>query len=743
MTETGLSLGTPHYMSPEQATAEKDIGARSDVYSLASVLYEMLAGQPPHLGGSAQQIIMKIITENARPVTELRKSVPPHIADALATALEKLPADRFASASEFAAALQGAQSSVSARGRRQLQSQPAWLRDRRSQIALVSVGALLLFAGVSALRARSGSSSEARPSPVMARLGFASGDRIAGRSFDDTQNAERPSHIAFAISPDGSTLVYTGERAGVHQLFIRPLSGETDTPIAGTEEGESPFFSPDGSTIAFWANAHLMRVPLAGGTPTQIADVGRIRGADWYGDQIVVGDDQGLILFTATGTSKPDTIAPHGAALPRFLPGGKVILFSQQSGWDAQHRRLAVITIADKKIRSLIDDASDGRLVNTGHLVFARAGTMMAVPFDARRLEVTGTPVVVATDVMHAVNATNTEAMTGTMQAVVSAQGHLLYLTGGITPDRVRQIVSLDRQGHGGPLTATGVRPFFALNISPDQTKIAVSLVGWKRVLYVFDLVRGTGLSLSDPGLQLWPLWSLDGRRIVHQGIVHDKSSVVWSPADGTRPAEPLIKDDVLQGAPLFWSPDGSELFARIGNVGHSGLIAHNLRTGQTRTIGNLPPDVDWATLSPDGKWLAYSATDAGTQKREVYVQPFPALDRKWKVSSNGGGASKWTKDGAELLYTTVVGKDSTGLDLTSMSAVAITYQPEFSAEPARELFRYAFGNTTGVRSWDATADGSRFLLITGSRTHSPPGELRFVANWTTELQRLSTQRTR
>jgi eukaryotic-like serine/threonine-protein kinase len=740
MTETGLSLGTPHYMSPEQATAEKDIGARSDIYSLASVLYEMLAGQPPHLGGSAQQIIMKIITEAPRPVTELRKSVPPHIADALATALEKLPADRFTSASEFAVALQGVLTSVSARARRQLQPQRRWLRDRRSQVALVSLAALALFAGVSEVRMRGGVAPTA---PVKARLAFAPGDRIAGSLSDDSWNGERPSHTAFAISPDGSTLVYAGERAGVRQLFVRLLTGETATPLAGTEGGESPFISPDGSTVAYWVKGHLMRVPLAGGAPAQIAEVERnIRGGDWYGDRIVVGNTEGLIMLSAAGTSKPDTITDRGGSLPRFLPGGKAIIFSQQTGWNSEHRRLEVLTIASGERKQLIDDASDGRYLSTGHIVFARAGTMMAVPFDARRLEITGTPVVVVSDIMHAINGTNTGAMTGAMQAAVSSQGHLLYLAGGITPDRQRQIISLDRQGHATPLAAAGVRPFFALRLSPDETKIAVSVVGWHRLTYVFDLVRSTGQSLPDPGPQLWPLWSHDARRILRTGIVNDSAAIVWSPADGSRPAEPLISGKVLTGAPSFWSMDGSELFARRGSTGNSSLVAHNLKTGQTRSIGNLPQDADFATLSPDGKWLAYSATETGTQQREVYVQPWPALDRKWKVSRDGGWTAKWTKHGSELLYTKSLGEDTTGQGVTSMLSVALQFEPDYSAQLPKELFRYNFGTTTGTRSWDATGDGSRILVIAGPLMRAPPGDLLFVANWATELQRLVPRKT-
>jgi eukaryotic-like serine/threonine-protein kinase len=745
MTETGLSLGTPHYMSPEQATAEKDIGARSDIYSLASVLYEMLAGQPPHLGGSAQQIIMKIITEVARPVTQLRKSVPQHVEDALATALEKLPADRFASAREFAEALQGTHTARGTVNARRRAPTTPWVHDRRSQI---SIGAILLFAvlaAASSVRTFTGRETRANEQPVMTRLSFAPGDRIAASKVDKRANGSRPSRSAFAVSPDGNTLVYVGERNGVNQLFVRSLNSETAAPIAGTEDAESPCFSPDGKAVAYWVAGRLMRVPLTGGAPTQIALVNSLRGMDWMDDRIAVGDvGGGIIVLSVTGTAKPDTVVPAGATLPRFISGGNALLFTQRirGRRGLLDTKLEVISIDRRDRKILIDDAADGRYVNTGHLVFARAGTMMAVAFDERRLLVKGGAVVVLSDVMQAVNGTNTDVQTSVMQAVVTAQGHLLYFTGGVTPDRERQLVWRDRQGRATPITAAGKHPFFALRFSPDETKVAASITGLQKVLYVFDLARNTGQTLTDPGAQMWPIWTPDGRRIVRTGLVHDKSALVWSLADGSRPAESLVKDKVVAGAPTFWSPDGSEVFVRIGNVGTTKLQAINMATGATRTIANLPSDVDYATVSPDYKWLAYTSADPSIGRPEVYVQPWPALDRKWKISEGGGHVPKWTKGGKELLYGQSAGTDSAGQTQTRMWAVAIQYQPDFSPGPPQPLFTATFASTTGVRSFDVTADGSKFLMMEGPPQRAPTGDLHLVMNWTADLKRLAKQGT-
>ncbi|HEX6943983.1 MAG TPA: protein kinase, partial [Gemmatimonadaceae bacterium] len=286
MTETGLSLGTPHYMSPEQATADKEISARSDVYSLASVLYEMLAGQPPHLGGSAQQVIMKIIAETPQNVTVLRKSVPPNVAAALARALEKVPADRFESAKAFAEALGNPRFTVLGSP-----AATAAMRDGPWKFRFYAAAVIaLLLAGVATAAKLSSPSGTADTPSMHLRLFFPPGDRLAAPENDDLRNADRPSRTAFAFTPDGQSLVYSGLRDGTPQLFLRPLTGEIATPIAGTEGGESPFFSPDGASLGFWASGSLRRVSLRGGPPTDITRIPRITGASWSeDDRIVVG----------------------------------------------------------------------------------------------------------------------------------------------------------------------------------------------------------------------------------------------------------------------------------------------------------------------------------------------------------------------------------------------------------------------------------------------------------------------
>jgi Tol biopolymer transport system component/tRNA A-37 threonylcarbamoyl transferase component Bud32 len=737
MTETGMSLGTPTYMSPEQAMGERVLDARTDIYALGCVTYEMLVGDPPFLGSTAQAIVAKVMTEKPAPPSRARDTIPIAVEDAVLTALEKLPADRFASAADFAAALKGGGTAAVGRGsRRDALTTTSWARDPRSRIALGALLLLFVLAITLRLRRAPVAGSEEQP-PMLGRLSLAPGERVAASKLDLVANAQRPSRTAFAFSPDGKAVVFVGTRDSVPQLFLRALAAETATPIPGTEGAESPFFAPDGRSIGYWANGKLMRVPPSGGLPTEITTITRIAGASWTeDDRIVVGAQfAGLVMLSATGTAPPDTIAADGW-FPQFLPGGKALLLTTRSQTSASGFRIELLTMATKTRATVIEDGSDARYVPTGHLIFARNGGMLAAPFDVRRLKLTASPAIVLPEVMVAVNGNNIGSQTGAMQVAISPLGHLLYLTGGPTPDRSRQLVSIDRSGRETPIIEAGTRPFFAVRLSPDESHVAVTLVGLVTALYVFDLARKDGQMITDPGRQLWPLWSRDGKRILRSGLAGDSSAMVSGPADGSRKAESLVPGKLVQGGPAFWSTDGTELFTQRSTT--SGLQAVALADGATRKIENTPDSATAFDLSPDGKWIVYGAPEAGGSGNQIFVQPWPKLDRKWKISTTGGTAPHWTRNGQEIVYSRGVGTDSLGQPISQMIGVTVTLSPDFSSQPPHPLFTAAFGNTTPLRSYDVTADGSRFFVITGSRAHAPPGELRLLFNWFSTLRELT-----
>ena len=301
MTETGLSLGTPHYMSPEQATAEKDISARSDVYSLASVLFEMLAGQPPHVGGSAQQIIMKIITETPQAVTALRKSVPPNVAAAVAKALEKLPADRFASAAEFAAALQNPAFTATLEGGGAARhSVPLSRRPALIAVLATTTISFAVLAGWALLRP----GQVADVTPVRFTIPVPTGYLMRE---DETPN--------IALSPDGRTLVY----ATAGMLHSRSLGSEASEPLPGTEKAFSPFFSPDGLFIAFSQGNAIQRISIRGGPVTRVTGVSTF-GADWAEDGSIVHSTRGALWRTAVHGGLAKQLTTLGAGESCFFP---------------------------------------------------------------------------------------------------------------------------------------------------------------------------------------------------------------------------------------------------------------------------------------------------------------------------------------------------------------------------------------------------------------------------------------
>ena len=459
MTETGLSLGTPHYMSPEQATAEKEITARSDVYSLGSVLYEMLTGSPPYTGANAQQIIMKIITEPAEAVTKYRKSVPANVAAAVAKSLEKLPADRFESAKAFAEALvnpaygNGGGATVIA-GARSVSP-----RSRRATVVTWALTALAI--GVAALGGWA-----LRQPPALQVVRFPA----------PLASGQRPSDFAdlsIALSPDGSRLAYVAIDSSTARpmLYLRSLDQLTAIAIPGTEDAAAPFFSPDGLWIGFvTASGDIKKVSASGGPVSRLA-TGAERGStpSW-------GDDHGIV-YHALGV--PTRVADAGGApaplvdstnrdlrgvAPFVLPGGRAMLWTQcgyRTGCDGD---LAVLDLTSRKSTVLVPGATRGWYLPSGHLVYAtRQGELFALTFDLPSLKVTSAPVSVLDGIQVSGRFTQ-PAVT------LSASGSLAFVPGGPTISG-NTIVHVDRSGRAEPIVS---KPgaYQALRLSPDGRRV-------------------------------------------------------------------------------------------------------------------------------------------------------------------------------------------------------------------------------------------------------------------------------
>ena len=701
LTETGLSLGTPHYMSPEQATAEKEISARSDVYSLASVTYEMLAGEPPHTGNSAQQIVMKIIADTSRPVTELRKAVPAHVSLALAQALEKIPADRFASAADFAAALEGRLAPRS--GAKQAQAANRDARWRGVAIGASITAVVLAALAVTALYVDDESPGGGRQRIEMAfRMSLGTSDRTR-----------------VTISPDGRKILQSvNDSTGGMHLAIRDLGSTALLHIPGTEGALDPVFSPDGASIAYNGDGKLRRIPIGGGPSTVLAD-SLISGAHWGEGGTLLYTQSGMGLARVSEAGGPsellttlDTARREFAHwYPQLLPGGRAAIFNSFSTPFARSR-IEAVDLSSRKRTVLVDGAVFARYVPSGHLLFVRDGAIFAVRFDPKRLRVLGTAVAVVDDLAW----TPTE---GTGGFEVSENGTLVYLKASEwTVDR--RVIWTDRAGSETPaIPEAGA--WAEPRLSPDGRWIALTRKAPAWQVWLFDINRRVLTQLTrSQGVSFNAVWMPDSRSVIHtvETPVYDLHR---TPIDGSAPD--TVRASRFDKLATSVSPDGKRI-AYAETLNSDRLMTAPFGSGDPIAVGPSETSQRNAAFSPDERWMAYEEFSASGQS-EVFVRSVGAGGRR-QVSANGGSQSRWTRGGRELIYRK--GDAIIAVAFNPATGEAGTPVTLFSKADAGRL---ANSRTVG---YDVSADGSRFLLITPiERLDAQPTVV--VVNWLEELK--------
>ena len=691
MTETGLSLGTPHYMSPEQATAEKDLTNRSDIYSLGSVLYEMLTGEPPHIGGSAQAIIMKIVTEPADPVTKIRKSVPPHIAAATAKSLEKLAADRFGTATEFAEALTNPAFTLPT-------TQAAVASGAQNRLSAIMTGGLLVLATVLAVW------GWLRPA-----TGIGKGEGIhlemalpAGQEFTGF----------VAVSPAGDQVAYVARDGdGPAQLYLRYLDSFEARPVTGSEGAARPFFSPDGEWVAFASGGNLLRVAVAGGAPVPITEAPLFRGGSWGPDDTIVFSQfgVGLLRVSALGGT-PDTLIAVDAATiggsfikPQFMPDGENVIFT---GWKGGTQApVSVVSITTGEWKIVLDDGPGARYLESGHLLYSpgesesRPSELRAVPFDPERLEVTGGPVSILEDVM------NRNAF------AVSSSGTLAY----VRSSGRHSLVSVERDGAERLVTEAQGR-FDSPAISPDGSRVALRDF---LSLWVYDIERGTRSPLAPGGSNANPVWTPDGAQIVF-GSTREGSWDLYSiSAGGSGELEKLLERDGMQ-VPMSWSPDGRVLAFLDRDTDHD--IWMLPQGGDPLPFLNTQYNERSGAFSPNGRFLAYVSDESG--RREVYVVPYPGPGNRQTISTDGGMEPVWAHSGEELFY-------RRGEELI---AVEVGTDQGFTLGASRTLFRGAYFSGQFGAQYDVAPDDQSFVMVRRD-AGSIPTRINVVTNFFEELK--------
>ena len=708
LTETGLSIGTPHYMSPEQAMGDRELDARSDVYSLGAMLYEMLTGDPPYTGSTAQAIVAKVITEKAPPVTVHRDTVPPHIAGAIDKSLAKLPADRFHTAAEFADALTGkgvfvttAPAVADERRAAATPAGPAWRRNLPQAAAIL---AALAF-GFTA-HGMLGDATPAPSPPVRFAVELPTGDYLA-----DAQ---------MAVSRDGSVLVVPGSGDDGGRLYIHRMDQLGFAPIPGTEDAGSAFFSPDGAWVGFSRERTLKKVRLDDGTVLDITEATWGGGSWGTNDTIVYTPSylSGLWRVAAGGGEGEQLTTPDPAKgelghwWPQLLPGNEHVLFTNFST-PIDRAQIVVLSLETGEVKTLIEGGTFGRYVPTGHITYLRAGTILAVPFDIDRLEVTGPPVPVLEEVAHVVP-------DGSAAFAVSGNGTMAYV-----PDTLfnppRLLVWVDRSGREEPvMPEPGLYSGPAL--SPDGRRIAVTIRRETDDVWIYELRRSllTRLTRQDASA-FGPQWTRGGRRVIYH-VEQPQFDLFWRATDGST-SEQVLHSTASDKQATSLSPDGTVLAFSESDPDSDIWLLPLDGSGEPTPFLATPYSEGQAAFSPNGRWIAYYSDESG--RSEIYIQAYlnPEGGRV-QVSTEGGVEPRWTRGGAELVYR----------HRNRMLAVAID---PVSGEPAspRVLFEgtyaWAGGNS---HSYDVTPDGSRFLMVK-TPPESAPRQVYVVLNWLEEMK--------
>ncbi len=700
MTQTGLSLGTPQYMSPEQATGERIVDARSDVYALGAVTYEMLAGEPPFTGPTVQAVVARLLSDTPRSISAQRKAVPVHVEAAVMRALEKLPADRFAQAAAFATALEA--------------SSPGTLLGLAPRASTTKRGRWFISTLVVTVAAG------------IALSGWWLGQRSSSARGDDRRLVAdlsmegKRAKIGVEVSPNGRLVGIVGlDSNGVSVIRLRDLSSDSAHIVPGSQGVSWFVFSPDNKSLIFLGEGgSFRRMAVEGGPSTAIAAPNPFNSPLHWGadDWVYFTQSSGALSRVRAAGGAVQSLTSLDSARrefshwdPQLLPGGKTLLFFSYA-FPADSSRVEVVDLSTRRRQTLIRNASFPRYVAGGYLTFIREGVVMAVRFDASALRVGGEPVSVLTNVA-------SDQTLGVSGYAISKDGTLVYQRQSDVdvPQLVREI---GRDGRDGELlTATG--RWAEPRLSPDGRYLALSQLGRSIQIWLLDrtrqvfsqLTRGAGASFS-------PNWSPDSRSLIHiaETPVYD---VVRTPVDGSA-VDTLLRSGADK-VPTSVGPDGrswafvtkGQVFVRTGNDAPRSLALN----------GN--PRVQ-PVISPDGKWIAYAELTTTRRSADVYVQSMTGPARR-QVSSGGGGQPRWTKGGRELVYR------------NGDAVLASPFDPA-TGEPGipAELFRrptagQLYNNlTTG---FDVSPDGQRFFLVI-PQENARPSTVALVLNWRRDLER-------
>ena len=728
-TDPGVVMGTMGYMSPEQLKG-RPADHRSDIFSFGAILYEMLSGKRAFRGESMAETMSAILREDPPDLSETNKTISPALERVVQHCLEKNPEERFHSARDLAFAIESLSGTATSSGQTMTLAgvptatdsrQTAGMRRLFGNARVAWIAAGLLFIGLLALF-------------PFALTHFRHAEaEVAAVRFTIAPPEKATGFGQLALSPDGRNLVFVANVDGKDQLWLRPLGSFTARPLPGTEDaGGFPFWSPDSRSIAFGAGDKLKKIDLADGTQQTLCDMprsGRGFGGTWNREGTILFFSGGSGIYHVSATGGEPALVPGfdqsrqgiECRWPYFLPDGRHFLYLATTP-QQETSGVYLASLDGKETKRLFTADSSAiyapSAAGGGYLLFARDGALLAQPFDASRLTLTGEPFRIADQVR--VNANSRGYFS------VSDNGTLVYDPSGERENQ--QLTWFDRAGK--QLETIGALGTFLLpRLSPDEKRVAVSRRDPKTGIsdiYVIEIARGASSRLtSDPANVNVAVWSPDGSRIVWASNRGGSYQFYQKLASGAGQEELLLQSS-NPIAPIDWSADGRYiLYTQIDPKAKGDVWVLPLE-GDRKPFPFLQTSSDEgsAVFSPDGRWIAYQSDESGSA--EVYVQTFPASGGKWPVSTKGGRVPQWRRDGKELFYLSSDGK---------MMAVEVKTSGTFEPGIPRALFDLSAVRPIRRSGYAVAADGQRFLFI--SRTaETAPSSLAVVVNWTADLKR-------
>lgn len=749
-TQAGIILGTAAYMSPEQAKG-KSVDRRTDIWAFGCVLYEMLSGKMTFSGETVTDTLAAII-KSEPDWTALPANTPQAIRTLLQRCLKKDPRQRLQSIGDARIALEEILSGSAAQTESPTATgaavpsleTPAPIRTPRWRTALPWAIAAVLAIALIAVIAKFVPS--AQPAPIELSLDIPA-----------TQKLAIDFGPAVVLSPDASRIAYVARgSSGSNQIYLRDLDKPEATPLQDAQ-GVSPFFSPDGQWIGFYADdGKLKKVSVLGGAPVALCNALGGRGGSWGAD--------GTIAYTPSYTDSLYRVSSNGGTpqvvthldkgrsevthrWPQILPGGKGVVFTASpDNNNYEHSYVEATSIETGQTKVLVQNAYFGQYLSSGYLTYVSGGTLFAVPFDKSKLELTGT----ATPVLPHLQS---DIASGTAQVSFSQNGTAVYLTG--QPLGTQFTVGLfDRRGVAAPLIQQP-GDYSAPRFSPDGKRLVVQ-VGTSNIS-VYDIARGTMTSLTFAAGCNAPIWTPDGKMITCSTVHGTRVGfgVSWLPSDGTGRLR-LLSRSTLNEFPSSWSPDGRTL-AFFGFAPQTGLCCEisilpvtpsgqpgqpTLFSGNSYTAngGSAYPEI-----SPDGHWMAYQSVESNIP--QIYVVPFPGPGGKWQASVTGGMFPHWSRTGHELFFLGLgrgaeTPQNGSFLSTETPALLAVPYTTQgnsFQPGKPEVLFQGGFELRGPELPYDVAPDGKHFAALVPEEKSPAPISPTVVLNWSTRVARLAS----